>query len=65
MTDPVDFNAKKKQRDQCLYCGNDGHKTPLACPRISGIEVDPDTGCLCGVNFWPEVEIDPKPPAAA
>ena len=61
MSETVDFNAKKKERDRCVYCGGEGHKVPLACPRIESIEIDTDTGCVCGIRFWPD---DDEPPVA-
>ena len=54
-------------RALCLYCGGDAHKTPLACPRISMIHVDPDTATITGItfvdDFFDEEEIQPDPAA--
>ena len=54
------------KRDPCIYCGKDAHPTPLACPRIAVIEVDPDTATITGISFWEDFfdEAPEKPPAA-
>jgi hypothetical protein len=38
------------KKEPCLYCGQDEHKTPLACPRIAHVTIE--DGCISGISFW-------------
>ena len=40
------------KKEPCLYCGKGPHPTPLACPRIAVVEVDPETATITGISFW-------------
>jgi hypothetical protein len=56
------------KREPCLYCGCDPHPTPLACPRIAVLHVDPETACVSAIEFhesWKPANGGPTPPAAA
>ena len=52
------------KKEPCVYCGEDAHKVPLACPRIAFIHVDTETGCVDGIEFREPLDV-PTPPAAA
>ena len=52
------------KREPCLYCGKVPHPTPLACPRIAMLHIDPETATITGLSFWEDFfdegpEIDP------
>jgi len=54
------------KKEPCLYCGKAPHPTPLACPRIAVVEVDPETACIVGISFWEDFfRESPEPPPAA
>ena len=56
------INGGKKE--PCVYCGEDQHKVPLACPRISAIYIDTENGCVEGIEFREPPEAPPPPDAA-
>ena len=51
------------KREPCLYCGKAPHPSPLACPRIARLEIDPESATITGLMFWEdffgEEESDP------
>lgn len=52
MSSVGDLDAKRKEKDRCVWCGKDGgHPTPLACNRIVHIDYDPDTGAVVGIDL--------------
>jgi RNA polymerase subunit RPABC4/transcription elongation factor Spt4 len=53
------FKGSKKGR--CPYCGGEKHITEWACPRIIGLDLDPDTGKVTGITFGDM----PEPPPIA
>ena len=60
-------SIKGGKREPCLYCGGEPHRTPLACPRIAVVHVDPDTATVSAIEFhcgWKPDE-RPEPPTAA
>lgn len=64
MSEPTDLKAYKgSKKELCMYCGSDAHATPLACPRILGVDIDPEYGCVVGLTF--NDYRPPDPPAAA
>ena len=56
--------VRSERKEVCLYCGKDIHASPLSCPRISHIDVDPEIGAVCGISFWGDF-FDEEPPSAA
>lgn len=50
VTDLEVIRGEKKQ--PCLYCGEGPHTTPLACPRIAHVQIDPEEGTITGISFW-------------
>ena len=51
--EPVDLDAKRKEKNRCVYCGADAHPVPLACPRISALIINPE-GYVEGIEFDPD-----------
>ena len=52
------------KRSPCLYCGRAEHPTPLACPRILMVHIDPEHGSITGLTFVDDY-FDDEPPEAA
>jgi hypothetical protein len=51
MTDnTVDLDAKRKEKNRCVYCGSDPHPVVLACPRIAALVINPE-GYVEGIEF--------------
>lgn len=51
------------KRPPCLYCGKPEHPTPLACPRIAMIHIDPETATITGLTFVDDFFDDESPAA--
>jgi hypothetical protein len=60
MSDPVDFNEKKKAKaKRCQICGGEQHDFLGQCPRVAAITQEADGGET--YHLYP---IDPPPDAA-
>ena len=55
---------KGGKREPCLYCGRDPHPTPLCCPRISMIHIDPEAATIVGITFTDDFFDEEPDPAA-
>jgi hypothetical protein len=53
------------KKEPCLYCGCDPHPTPLACPRIVMVHIDPETACISALEFHDDWKPDERPPPPA
>jgi hypothetical protein len=51
--EPVDLNAKRKEKNRCVYCGQDPHPVVLACPRIAMLYISSE-GYVEGIEFDPD-----------
>ena len=51
------------RKEPCVYCGQDPHPVPLACPRIGAIYICTETGCVECIEFREPLDV-PTPPAA-
>ena len=58
------YSVRAKKKEICLYCGEDPHKTQLACPRIAHVEICPEHAVVTGLSFWGDF-FDEDPPDAA
>jgi hypothetical protein len=55
MTKVVDIgDEREKRKEPCIYCGKDPHVTPLACPRVAAVEIDPEFG-ITRVEFFDDL----------
>jgi hypothetical protein len=57
--EPVDLDAKRKEKNRCVYCGGDPHVVPLACSRIATLYICTETGCVEAIDFRDDWE-EPK-----
>lgn len=65
MSDPVDFDAKRKakqKKPRCEICGGDQHDFIGQCKRIAAITSEPEGGET--YHLYP-INDDPPPPDAA
>lgn len=54
MAKPIDLEVVRSERkEHCPFCGDEEHKVPLLCPRISGVTLS-DDGSVVEIHFWPD-----------
>jgi hypothetical protein len=65
MTKLVSIDEERQKRiEPCVYCGEEQHKVPLACPRIAAVYICTETGRVECIEFREPLDV-PTPPAAA
>ena len=59
MSKLVDLTVYKNEHaEPCIFCGDAAHSVPLMCPRIEGVDIDPNTGGVLGLHFWAEFDME-------
>jgi len=54
--EPVNLDAKRKEKNRCVYCAADAHPVPLACPRIAMLYINSE-GYVEGIEFDPDFQL--------
>lgn len=55
--------VRNERKELCEYCGEEAHKMPLSCPRITSITYDNETD-ECTIRFRPNGPSSPGPRVA-